>query len=212
MRIINNILKREKRITLNIISILLCSIGLNLACSYTSRTFSWFSNNVAAIMKVNAVTGDDLLNIDITYATYENSNWKIDKVRVMGEGVNYNPLNPILNPVQIIITPVSGSTISNTGEKIIYFQVDGDLKNYILHINPIRFNGSRAFSLININTRQYQAIPLSYDNNKVINGVLKIKYLNGYLDKQINIQFKEGILKGRSVDAIDKEWYQGKII
>ncbi|KGG79947.1 hypothetical protein Y919_09050 [Caloranaerobacter azorensis H53214] len=75
-------------------------------------------------------------------------------------------------------------------EPVIYFSVDGEISDYILHINPIRLKTYERYIIpINVTVNLQQIMDLLMKNKKRIYGTIKIKYLNEYIDEERNIEF-----------------------
>ncbi|SHH61949.1 hypothetical protein SAMN02745135_01414 [Caloranaerobacter azorensis DSM 13643] len=75
-------------------------------------------------------------------------------------------------------------------EPVIYFSVDGEISDYILHINPIRLKTHERYIIpINVTVNLQQIMDLLMKNKKRIYGTIKIKYLNEYIDEERNIEF-----------------------
>ncbi|WP_427337766.1 hypothetical protein [Caloranaerobacter sp. DY30410] len=75
-------------------------------------------------------------------------------------------------------------------EPVIYFSVEGEISEYILHINPIRLKTHERYIIpINVTVNLQQIMDLLMKNKKRIYGTIKIKYLNEYIDEERNIEF-----------------------
>lgn len=80
-------------------------------------------------------------------------------------------------------------------DPIIYFSIDGDAANYILHINPAKLNSFDKYSIpIKMTITQKQAEEY-FESNNAIKGTITVKYLNEYINEKIEINYsKEYIL------------------
>jgi hypothetical protein len=199
---------------LRVTAILICSIAVNVFAGSISSTYSWFVTNKVAKIKADVYSEDQMFNIDIKYKVWKNVNgknqWVVETIRVMGDNIAYNGSSPITNPIQIVVTPTVNTSINQQNiTQVIYFELQENLQNYMLHINPIKFSGTKAQTFININTRLDQATdpasPITSEGYTA--GYLKIRYLNGVIEKSINIQFPNSEIRGRSSDDTLKQWY-----
>lgn len=197
--------KKIKTFILKTTVVLVSAIAVNILAYGILRTYSWFVSDKTAVVKADVNTENEMFNVDIRYKVKENNTYVVKSVRVIGNGVNYNPNEYITNPVEIAASQISNS--NNSANPVLYFQLDGDLVYYMLHINPIKLDSEKeSKSFININTRLRQANALS--NQGKTTGILKIRYLNGFLEKDIKIQFDNLELSGRAYDPINKQWYE----
>lgn len=69
---------------------------------------------------------------------------------------------------------------------LVFFSVEGEIEEYILHMDPIRLEGEANISIIpNVNLSQ--AISLILSEESQIVGEVRVKYLNEFIDESISI-------------------------
>lgn len=89
---------------------------------------------------------------------------------------------------------------------IIYFAVEGEAANYVLHLNPVLLDTYREKEIIietDLNLLQYLKLLFSsYD--RVVEGKIKLKYLNEFIDEEKEILFTRDYLLGRFKEKIDR--------
>ena len=79
---------------------------------------------------------------------------------------------------------------------VIFFSVEGEIKDYILHMDPIRLKGEKSFEIVpNVNLPQAISLILSGKNN--IEGQVRIKHLNEFIDEPIKVSISKKYLLER---------------
>lgn len=205
-------MKKQKKYVLRIIAILVCAFATNILSICITKTYSAFNDSKSAQVKADVSTENQMFNVDIVYKVWDGSKWALSTCRVIGENVTYNSNNPITNPTQIVVSPISNKEIvKDSIPKIIYFEVQENLQQYVFHINPVKYNGERAQTYININTKKQQDNSSQNQSDKskdgYTTGYLKIKYSNEVIDKSINIQFENKEMDLKDDSEATKQWY-----
>lgn len=78
---------------------------------------------------------------------------------------------------------------------VIFFSIEGPLKEYILHIDPVSLKGEMMIPIVpNVNLAQ--AISLIFDS-KWIEGRIKIKHLNEFINKPLDFKISKKYLLER---------------
>ncbi|EOD01698.1 coiled-coil domain-containing protein [Caldisalinibacter kiritimatiensis] len=128
----------------------------------------------------------------VTAATTEDI---IDKIQINSK-----------NPDKIILKKNDNLTTY----PIIYFQLEGDVKDYILHINPVKLEENEYTAPIDVDVNLYQFIKLALSKKNSIKGKIKFKYLNEFIDEEREIEFSKAYLMDKFMAKIDKEEAQRK--
>ncbi len=77
-----------------------------------------------------------------------------------------------------------------------FFSIEGDAKDYALHVNSIMVDGVVETPIIpNVNLPQ--ALSLILNSKDEITGVLKIKHLNEFIDDTLEFSFSKDYLLSR---------------
>ncbi len=167
-----------RRMLIKSVALLTGGVIVGFAFLVNIDTHSWFTNEAMQEIKVTAATTEDIIkNIDIEK---DNNGNAIAIKLIKAEGLNYDP--------------------------IIYFSVEGEAANYILHINPVKLTDSEEYIIPiepNINTIQYTKLLLPWHKN--IEGTIKIKYLNEFIDEGKEISFTPKYLREKFWEIIDRE-------
>jgi len=144
----------------------------------TLDTKSWFTSQMTVNMEVSAATTEDILkkiNLDGT---------------VLEDG-------SILNPAEIELKKADDIKYDPT----IYFEVEGNVAEYILQINSVKLEGNGVHSRsIDVNVNSVQNNELS--NNETVTGKIRIKYLNGFIDEEFKVTFTGEYLKKEHNETI----------
>ena len=158
---------------------LLVGLMLNMIFLNPMTTYSWFTSEASTSMHVTAATTENIIT-DI------------------GVDENVNPKNLLF----------SGSQDLLDREVIIYFSVDGDINEHILHINPVTVQANKDYSIPiepNINLIQYiSLINLFPWQSDTVKGHLSIKYLNEFIDHKIELTFTKEYLRGIFKEQIQR--------
>ncbi|MTI69378.1 MAG: hypothetical protein FH751_03850 [Firmicutes bacterium] len=164
----------KKKIILKSVGFLTAGVIVSGAFLINFDTYSWFSDEMTSQVRVMSATTEDLIKILDKSMEEENGKW--------------------VNPKEIKIKGTDKIATNAT----FYFSLDGDIKDYILHINPakLRFKGGIYTADIKPNINLIQFINLLIDGPKKINGTLKIKYLNEFIDEPREVSFtREYLIK-----------------
>ncbi len=170
-----------KKWIVRVTSVLIAGILVGMIFAIKSPTFSFFSSKFEEGMEVNAsVTSDFIESIAFEWADANNK----------------------LNPTAIIIRKATEST----DNPLLYFSIDGEATNYILHINPIKLDKSmiRIPIVPNINTEQWETLWRPFwKSDATVNGTIKIKYLNEFIDESKTFTFTGKYLRSKINEPID---------
>lgn len=113
------------------------------------------------------------------------------------------------NPKEIILKKSEASTTN----PMFYFYIEGDIKKYLRHINPIRLKDKdKEYAVpINANVNLYEYMKLLLGRDKKITGKIRIKYLNEFIDETMEIEFTKDYLLNqfyktmRNDERLDKD-------
>ena len=136
-------------------------------------THSWFTSNARAVMEVRAVTTDSILTIVGLR----------DSKREMATR----------NPSFI---EIKGANSLN-GKSLIYFSVEGKIAEYILHINPVWLESSNTYLIpidLDLNIKQFTNLA-RMKKTDLIEGIIKVKYLNEFINEEIPVSFTVDYLR-----------------
>jgi cell division protein FtsB len=87
-------------------------------------------------------------------------------------------------------------------DPVIYFSVNGDAADYLAHINPIKMSRENYRVPIVPNFSLEQFMSLLYGNDSLVKGSLKVKYLNGFIDREEDIEFTKEYLIDQFLEDI----------
>ncbi|WP_456298206.1 hypothetical protein, partial [Anaerosolibacter carboniphilus] len=186
-------MSREKNsikfLAFRVMCCLLSGLLMSMALMGTMDTYSWLSNKFTAEGEVRAVNTDSILAERSIKEVGGNSTAILLKKQ---PGLGYDP--------------------------VIYFSVENDAANYVLHINPIRLasnwktnsDGTQVEEPIlneisiqpNLNMAQFMNLLFSRENT--ITGKIYIKYLNGFIDEGQDIIFTKQYLMDRFMEEIQR--------
>jgi len=145
-------------------------------------TFSWFTSTVESEMSVTAAKREDI--IETIEILQENNNFTGIKLKKASE-LNHNP--------------------------IVYFEVKGEAASYILHINPVKLDENKEYTVSidpNINFAQHLklfSVPIWKWDSNPIEGTVRIKYLNEYIDEEYDIQLSRYYLHEKYWEDIERQ-------
>lgn len=106
-----------------------------------------------------------------------------------------------VDPKEIILKKNNSINI----EPVIYFSVEGEASDYILHINPIKLKTHKKYTVpINVTVSLQQYIRLWFSSKTEIYGKIRIKYLNEFIDEERDIKFTKGYLLNKLYKRLDK--------
>lgn len=139
-------------------------------------TYSWFNNEVRQKINISVATTEDIIkNIEILKQFNSSTAITFKKA----EGLKNNP--------------------------VIYFEIQGDAAEYLLHINPVKLNKDGQYKVYlepNINIRQWWEL---FCKSNPIKGKLKVKYLNEYIDEEYDIELSKSYLRKRFWEEITRK-------
>lgn len=159
------------------IGFLMAGVMLSMVFLGTIDTQSWFYDKTTANMEVAAATTEDI--------------------------ISFIGVDDKENPQEIILEGSSNLQHDAT----IYFAVEGDIDEYILHINPVKIQANKQYKIPiepNLNTYQYvKLLEWPWQNGKVT-GRIRVKYLNEFVKEDIEISFTKKYLRQRIIDEIER--------
>ncbi len=81
---------------------------------------------------------------------------------------------------------------------VIFFSADGEISDFLLHINPVRLDTDRKYTVkISVDTKPEQIIRLLNSDQNFVTGKINIKYLNEFFDEQHELKFSKQYLIDR---------------
>lgn len=92
------------------------------------------------------------------------------------------------NAQSIIIRRTSNLTFSPT----IYFSVEGELSDYILHINPVKLEEYKDYEIkirVNVDEKQVKG-----NKNDILKGKITVNYLNEFISEARDIKITKGYI------------------
>ncbi|KPU27472.1 hypothetical protein TR13x_05225 [Caloranaerobacter sp. TR13] len=160
---IKNGKQKVKGIILKVMGFLTGGTLISMVLLINMDTYSWFTSKMTYNLSVTAATTEDIL----------------EKIEIK-----------TVNPKEIVLKKNNSINI----EPVIYFSVEGEASDYILHINPIKLKNHKKYTVpINVAVNLKQIIELlnkdNENNNKRVQGTIRIKYLNEFIDEKIDIEF-----------------------
>jgi len=173
---------KDKKIIVRVAGLLLGSILVSAALLINLDTFSWFSSNVTSQISVTAATTEDIIK-DIEIVK-ENKSAKAIKFKKT-EGLSYNP--------------------------VIFFSIDGEASDYILHINSVELDEQGEYIVPiepNINTSQYLKlflVPIWRWSDNPIEGTIQVKHLNNFISEEYKIELSRKYLSERFWEEIKRQ-------
>lgn len=144
-------------------------------------TYAWFTGSVSGNARVSAASARDIL--EYWYIRNDSSG----------------------NAIEIVLKK-SGTC---TYQPVIFFSVDGEAANYVLHINSVRLVTDTEYRIPiepNINLTQYIALAGRFGGT--IKGTINVKHLNEYIDEVKDIKFSKDYLSSRFRQQIDRSGTQ----
>lgn len=89
-------------------------------------------------------------------------------------------------------------------EPIIYFSVEGEVKEYIEPINPVRMDDRVKIQPISANVSLPEFLRLA-ERKSPVRGQIRVKHLNGFIDKGMDIEFTSQYLIDRFLEDIRRD-------
>ena len=194
MTIYNKRKKANKKILLLIKTITGITIGTVIFSIITtsSLTTSYFISSANAEANVGVAQFKDLIKYSFQCVSLQNGKFLAnveDETVIYPTGDKEIP-KVIINPNLIRI--FAGNDLK-TSSPIVYFDVEGDIKNYIQPVNPVYYKKGEENGInksdININFNLEKFISDNNISNKNITGTITIGYLNSYKYEKIPVEF-----------------------
>jgi hypothetical protein len=173
------------RMALRVLSFVIAGMLVSTAMLANMDTYSWFTDEEKSVFSVNAATTADILSsIDIGYESDETPYIALQKAA----GLSSSPM--------------------------IYFSVEGKAAEYLKPVNPIRLTSTdqvKAALEPNISLTQFVHLVKNGPDN--IKGIIKVKYLNEYIDEPMHFtlsrqylinMFLSGIVSNPAGEPLDK--------
>ncbi len=124
-----------------------------------------------ATQEIKVTTVENIINgIDVIWDGDNATEIKLIKA----EGLNYDP--------------------------VIYFSVEGEAAEYVMHIDPVLLDEREKTIPIKINSNIKQHIGLMHNNNGNIKGKIGIKHLNEFVNESVEISFTPQYLKTKYLE------------
>lgn len=142
-------------------------IGILIAVVFTlTDTYSLFQSSHDGYGDVMAASREDIVS---SMEIYYHNDVPILRLKE-GDKINYSP--------------------------IVFFSIEGDAKDYALHVNSIELEGIVEIPIIpNVNLPQ--ALSLIMSSRNEVTGKLKIKHLNEFIDDTLEFSFSKDYLLSR---------------
>ncbi|WP_069650496.1 hypothetical protein [Caloranaerobacter ferrireducens] len=164
--------QKIKRIILKVMGFVTGGTLISMILLINMDTYSWFTSKTTYDLSVTAATTEDIL----------------EKIEI-----------ETINPKEIILKKNNSINI----EPVIYFSVEGEASDYILHINPIKLKTHKEYTVpINVVVNLKQIVELLNKNKKRVQGTIRIKYLNEFIDEEINIEFARRYLLKKFLEEL----------
>lgn len=169
----------------NLRSLLLRSVALlaggalvGFAFLINIDTHSWFTSKAMQEVKVTAATTSDILE---HFAIEKDSKGNAIAIEIRKkENLDHSP--------------------------ILYFSVEGEAEDYVLHINPVKLEQQNTYIIPiepNINPVQWVDLTSPWKGEKT--GTIKIKYLNEYINEEMSISFTHAYLRQKLLEDINRK-------
>jgi hypothetical protein len=194
---------RVKKFIFNVTIILVAALLVNILTSGISKTYSWFNDSETVSANASVADASKIISVKIHY-----------DLGTDGYADGYYTVIPKQYEVQFIKNPVKIEVIRQDSSinPSIYFDVNGPLANYILNIHPIDFSGvigndsaNTKFVKISTTATKDQYISKLKNDRDVKQGKLSIRYLNGFIKEDINIEYTHGFLKAMADKDIENQ-------
>lgn len=157
------------------LAILVAGIMVSVIMLGNLDTYSWFISSSEGSVSVAAAVTEDI----------------IDTFELITDGKDKNTIAIRIRKSE-----------ERTDNPLVYFEIEGEAVNYILHLNPLRLE-ERGLYVIPIETdvNLNQFANLLY-RSKNIEGTLRVKYLNEFIDESYELSFSPKYLRNRLLDEI----------
>jgi len=179
-------LNNRSAIKLMVRTIAVLVIGIMVSVIYLSNvgSYSWFNSSAESSMRVTAAETEDIVDI----------------MEMVSDAIDPET-GAIINPTKFKVKRAEGFE----GKPLIFFSVEGEAANYILHINPVRLESS-GYYIIQIETdiNLNQLADLLFRRNN-IEGTLRVKYLNQFINEKYEFYFTPNYLMNRIMEEIDNK-------
>lgn len=166
---------RTVRIIMRMMAVITAGILISIAFLANIDTYSWFIGSADGSAQVTAAETEDI----------------IGNFELQNGGKEQNP-----KAIKI------KKSDSIDGDPLVYFSVEGEAANYVLHINPVRLENNCHYIIpivTDTNLNQFVDLLGREDN---ITGTLRVKYLNEYIDESYDISFSPKYLMNRLMAKI----------
>ncbi|WP_026478953.1 hypothetical protein [Alkaliphilus transvaalensis] len=166
------------RLCFRVAGFLVAGVMVSMVFLGAVDTHAWFTSQARSNLEVRAASTEDII-----------SEIKLDSG---------------INPEYMIL---EGSTNLEARSGMIYFELEGEIAEYLLHINPIRIEGGFTYKIAlepNLNLFQHTKLLNPFKNQK-IKGTLRVKYLNEFINEPIEIVFTKEYLRGKIMENIHRQ-------
>ncbi|OGO79220.1 MAG: hypothetical protein A2Y23_01170 [Clostridiales bacterium GWB2_37_7] len=188
----SKVLKAIKKI----MTVTIAAIIVNAMMLITLDTYSWFVSYVQSNTIVRAAATDDILR-KMEIVDEEDQHYDL---------INGNKNKTILNPEYILIQG------KNDEAYTIYFELSDSIKEFIPHVNPLYVDNEgkeKAYLNISLNPKVYNELKQELESEKgerdknPIKGTIKVKYLNSYINRTVNIAFTRDFLLSKDKESVN---------
>ncbi|MGE4284090.1 MAG: hypothetical protein AB7G87_10260, partial [Clostridia bacterium] len=170
--------------SIRVISVLTAGFVIAAVLLINENTFSYFSHRAEASVEVRTAAVEDIIETIDTQSDKE-GNTNAIKINRTNNLQGYNP--------------------------VVFFSIEGPAEEYILHIDSVKLDSNQTYIIpVEPTINLYQWTKLLFSGKKKINGKIKLKYLNEYLDETINISFTKEYLLDRISEKIQVEEAEDK--
>lgn len=191
--------RRVLKYLLKTVLILVSGIVISVIMLTGFDTYSWFASTISGSARVRAASAENIIDINNIEFVYDEK-WPGNPIAIRirkAQGLDYSP--------------------------IIFFDVRGDARQYVLHINPVQLTSSDYYTIpivTDVNTKHHNDLAKGDRNSNgdgnengngngnkddIICGTITIKYLNNYIEHSIPFSYNRKYLMNRFVEEIIAE-------
>lgn len=158
------------------VGFVMAGIIVSMTFSYDTGTYSIFSSSTGSEMRVKAAETKDIIKSFTT--NYAENPTKLQISRV--EDIPYDP--------------------------VIYFDIEGEAANYILHVNSIKLKKNGVYEIpIDPDVNYNQYFSLYNKPYEKVEGTVRIKFLNEFINEEVKITFDKCYLQSIFYEKIKRK-------
>lgn len=149
---------------------------VSMTFSYDAGTYSIFSSSTGSELRVKAAETKDIIKSFTTNHAENPTKLQISRV----EDIPYDP--------------------------VIYFDIEGEAANYILHVNSIKLKKNGVYEIPiepDVNYNQY--FSLYNKPYEKVEGTVRIKFLNEFINEEVKITFDKCYLQSIFYEKIKRK-------